>query len=125
MPTPNDNNKIECDVFIANININNFDEKEIKNKFSAFEFSKVNLTTEGETTILLGGCNIPKDAIELVQEALEEINRRKTTRQKDDIDDLFISKDNRNKKPINNNKPTARISSKDLDDLFADDDFWN
>lgn len=125
MPTPNDNNKIECDVFIANININNFDEKEIKNKFSAFEFSKVNLTTEGETTILLGGCNIPKDAIELVQEALEEINRRKTTRQKDDIDDLFISKDNRNKKPINNNRTTTRISSKDLDDLFADDDFWN
>lgn len=125
MPSTNSNNKIECDVFIANINKNDFDEDEIRSKFSPFEFSKVNLTTEGETTILLGGCNIPKDGIELVQEALEEINRRKISRQKDNLQDLLISKENRTGKPAKNDKTTTRISSKDLDDLFADDDFWN
>lgn len=128
MPQTNDSNKIDCDVLIANININDFDERDIKAKFNSFEFSKINLTTEGETTILLGGCNIPRDAIELVQEALEEINRRKISRQKDNIDDLYITKREDGRRVESDNtqsKPKGRISSQALDDLFADDDFWN
>lgn len=132
MPPLNDDRKIECDVFIANINTNDFDEKEIRRRFNSFEFSKINLTTEGETTILAGGCNIPKEAIELVQEALEEINRRKVLRRKDNLDDLLVQSNHNTKSQSSNAidsgnsiNRNARISSKDLDDLFADDDFWN
>lgn len=128
IPTSNkENGNIECDTLVATVNINDFKVEEIEKRFSAYEFKKINQTTEGDTIILLGGCDMPEDAIELTQEALKEVQKRKTMRKGRQKQNLIVEIDENDVQPKTESKNTkvpSRISSKDLNDLFADDSFW-
>jgi hypothetical protein len=113
----------ECDRMIGDINIDDFDIQKLKEEFECYEFSKFNENTDGETRILLGGCEMPKEAIELVREALKEIKNKKRKRVVQD--DLIIRTENASKKEEVKQETKGRLSSKDLNDMFADDSFWD
>lgn len=114
----------ECDIMVGNVNFNKFNLNDIRNEIEAYEFTKFNKNEEGESIIVLGGCDMPREAIELIKEALKEVKNRKRKRSvEEDLvirrnkpDDVIVEK--------NNTKANSRLSSKDLNDLFADDDFW-
>ena len=60
----------------------------------SFEFSKINVTDD-ESILMLSGCKIPRDIIELINEALKEtIEREKRFDDNNNDDDLFIKRDN-------------------------------
>ncbi|MGL5327954.1 MAG: hypothetical protein ACRDD7_01715 [Peptostreptococcaceae bacterium] len=129
VPTNEDGN-IECDVLVANINKNDFNVDVVKKRFIAYEFVKINEVEEGESVILVGGADMPKEAIELAQEALKEIQKRKSLRNKND--DLMVdmndmgtnsTMNNQQKSKTKNDEPD--FTSEDLNDLFADDSFWD
>ncbi|GCD12586.1 hypothetical protein [Clostridium tagluense] len=114
----------ECDKMIGDINTNDFSIKFIKEEFECYDFSKFNENTDNETKILLGGCEMPKETIDLVCEALKELKNKKRKRVVEE--DIIIKRN----KPTNASKkdevPTkSRITSSDLNELFADDSFWD
>ena len=115
---------LECEVLVATVNINDFRVDEIKEKIPAYSFSKINETTEGETIIVLGGCDIPTEPIELVQEALNELrNKARTKRNRSrDLKVGIVKDESQVKEEV---ATTSSLSSKEINDLFADDDFWN
>ena len=118
----------ECNVMIGNINTNIFDLQLIKSTFEAYDFTKFNHDATKSNIIVLGGCDLPTEGIELTKEALKELQRKK--KQRTIEDDLIIKrKDNDN---IENDEIAAikdstnsRLSSKDLNNIFADDNFWD
>lgn len=117
---------LKCKVMVANVNTNNFNAEEIKEKMSPDSFFKINKSNEGDTIIVLGGCEIPEAPIELIQEALSEIRNRKTS-EKPKAKTLKV-----NKKIVKNNdkekdeiKSKTSFSSKDLNEMFDDDSFWD
>ena len=113
---------LDCEVMVATVNVKDFDVAEIKNKISAYSFSKINETTEGDTIIVLGGCDIPTEPIELVQEALQEIKAKaKSKREKKNNLKVEIKHNN----SVKEETASVSLSSKDLNDLFADDSFWD
>ena len=115
----------ECDIAIGNINTNIFDMKVIKNEFEAYGFTKLIENQEGESIIVLGGCDMPKEAIELTKEALKETKNKKRRRV---IEDDEIVRRGHSEEEITEAKEKeakSKLSSKDLNDMFADDSFWN
>ncbi|HDR5083737.1 TPA: hypothetical protein QCR73_005695 [Bacillus anthracis] len=114
---------LECEVLVATVNTNYFNVEEIKDKIPAYSFNKINKTTEGDTIIVLGGCDIPSEPIELIQEALDEL-REKAKTKRTSKRNLRVSPKRVEGKKEEINQPST-LSSKDLNDLFDDDDFWN
>lgn len=113
----------DCDKIIGDININDFNVDDIKKQFNPYDFKKFNLKDEGETKILVSGCEMPKETIELVREAEKEIKNKKKRRIVQD--DLIIKTEKTDKKETNEQEIKGRLSSKDLDDMFKDDNFWD
>jgi hypothetical protein len=116
----------ECDVLIGNINKNKLSVEKIKEEFEVYDFIKFNENEDENSTLVLGGCEMPKTAVQLVKEALQEIKNKKKSRI---VEDDLIVKRSRNEEFITkieeNTVTKSKLSSKDLNDLFADDDFWN
>lgn len=116
---------LECEVLVGTININNFSVDGIKDRIPVYGFSKINEVTEGDSIIVLAGCEIPTEPIELVREALNEIRDRANTKRSrirnlkvDDVGGKYKTKNQ-----ISNS--ITPISSNDLSNLFDDDDFWD
>ncbi len=118
---------LECDILIGNLNINTVRMSDVKDEIESYEFTKFNEKLEGDSMILLGGCEMPKESIELVKEALKEVKNRKRRRVVEE--DLIVKKEKKEEKQVQQTEKSLedkpRLSSKDLNDLFADDDFWN
>lgn len=114
----------ECDIMVGNINTNSHNLNEIKGKFDAFDFVKFNEKTNGDSIVLLGGCEIPKEPIQLTKECLKEVRKRK--RERVIKEDLFVKinkdKDDEEVKP---SQTKSKLSSKDLKSMFNDDSFWD
>ena len=70
-----------------------YNEKELNRAIETFDVSKVN-ATDDESIIMLSGCKIPKEPIELINEALKETIEREKRFDNDNDDDLFIKRDN-------------------------------
>lgn len=116
----------ECDKMIGDINVDDFKINDIKEKIDCYDFSKFNENTDGETRILLSGCEMPKEAIELIKEALKEIKNKKKRRIVEE--DLIVNRDRFSKEPNKTSEvasTVSRVSSKDLNNMFADDSFWD
>lgn len=112
----------ECNDIIANINGDVFDLNVIKNKFDYYDFNKFN--TSGNTNVIvLGGCDMPNEAIELVKEALKEIRNRKRNRIKKE--DLIVKNTKTEEVKNDTQISPSKISSKMLDELFNNDSFWD
>lgn len=118
---------LECSVLVANVNTNHFNTDEIKEMFPAYEFSKVNETTEGDTVIVLGGCEIPTAPIELIQEALKELQEKAKGRVSNNKNLKVIKVGGETNKPETStqNQSVGIISSQDLNDIFDDDSLWD
>lgn len=113
----------ECDVMVGNINTKDFNLKTIRDEFEAFDFTKFNENEDGASIIVLGGLEMPKEAIELTREALKEIKNKKRTRVVEE--DLIVKRSRSHEEEIAVESTTkSKLSSKDLNNLFADDDFW-
>ncbi|HDK7176574.1 TPA: hypothetical protein PTV31_003191 [Clostridium botulinum] len=117
--------KFNCDGMIGNINKNDFDINSMKKDFEVYGFSKFNNGDDGNNVIVFGGCEMPKEAIELTKEALKEMKNKKSKRVVQD--DLIVQRENTNKNRLGEEEveTKSKLSSKDLDDLFADDNFWD
>jgi hypothetical protein len=115
----------DCNCMVGNINGESFSEKDIKSKFDIYDFNKFNVNTGGKSTLVLGGCDMPTEAIGLIQEALKETKEKK--RQRNVKQDVFVEVNNNSSKPkINTEEITeSKLSSKDLNDMFSDDSFWD
>lgn len=119
MPT-----NFDCSCMVGNINGESFDEKNIKSKFDIYDFNKFNTNTDGKSVLVLGGCDMPTEAIDLIQEALKETKEKK--RKRDVKQDVFVEVKNNAKAKVNNDEVTdSKLSSKDLNDMFNDDSFWD
>jgi hypothetical protein len=114
----------DCNCMVGNINGESFDEKGIKSKFDIYDFNKFNTNVNGKSTLVLGGCDMPTEAIDLIQEALKESKEKK--RKRDVKQDVFVEVKTNAKAKVNNNEVTdSKLSSKDLNDMFDDDSFWD
>lgn len=118
---------LDCDVMVGDINISNFKIPEIQDEIEVFGFKKFNEKTEGESLLLLGGCVMPTDAIELVQEASKELRRKKKQRS---IQENYIVRKHENQNDVIEDKEvktktSSKVTSEDLKAMFDDDDFWN
>lgn len=114
---------LECEVLVATVNTNDFNVSEIKNKIPSYSFSKINETTEGDTIIVLGGCDIPTEPIELVQEALDELKAKARTKREKRANLKVATKTIYN--TVKEEQTSTTLSSKDLNEMFADDSFWD
>ena len=112
---------------VANVNTNFFNTDEIKEMFPAYEFSKVNETTEGDSIIVLGGCEIPTAPIELIQEALKELQEKAKGRVSNNKNLKVIKVGGETNKPeiSTSHQGIGIISSQDLNDIFDDDSLWD
>lgn len=115
--------ELESDVVVGNINTEDFSIPEIKSEIMAYDFSKFSKKTEGNSLLLLGGCIMPTEAIELVSESLEELDKRRSKRKVEE--DIVIKRKKREVEEVKEEVGVSRISSKDLEDIFADDSFWD
>ncbi|WP_133014933.1 hypothetical protein [Clostridium cuniculi] len=113
---------LECDVLIGNINSESHSLADIREKIECYDFSKFNTKTEGDSLLLIGGCIMPTEAIELVQESLEDLKNRRNRRQREE--EVVIT---RNKKEtVKKEKETSsRVTAEDLDAMYEDDSFWD
>ena len=118
---------LECSVLVANVNTTHFSADEIKEMFPAYEFSKVNETTEGDTIIVLGGCEIPTAPIELIQEALKELNEKAKGRVSNhkNLKVIKVGEETNEVKIDASHQGIGVISSQDLNDIFDDDSLWD
>lgn len=116
---------LECEVLVATVNTNLFSVEKIKEKIPAYSFSKINETTEGDTIIVLGGCEVPTEPIELAQEALNEI-RVKARTKREKRKNLKVSTSSNSSNEVKREiATTSSLTSKDLNEMFADDEFWD
>jgi hypothetical protein len=115
----------DCNCMVGNVNGNSFNEKEIKSKFDIYAFNKFNINSDGKSTLVLGGCDLPNEAIGMIKEALNECREKK--RKRTVKQDVFVEVKNDTENNKTNTEETydSKISSKDLNDMFDDDDFWN
>lgn len=101
----------QCKQMLGNIN-EVYNEKELNRAIETFDVSKVN-ATDDESIIMLSGCKIPKEPIELINEALKETIEREKRFDNDNDDDLFIKRDNiEPKETINESYPDNEKSQK-------------
>lgn len=114
---------LECDVLIGNINKNSHSLNDIREKIQCFDFSKFNSKEEGDSLLLIGGCLMPTELIELVQESLDDLKNRKKRRQRDE--DIVIRRKDKKEETEEKTESSSRVTAKDLEDMYNDDSFWD
>lgn len=117
---------LECDILIGNINTENYGVSNIKKHIECYDFSKFHTKNTGGSMILLNGCIMPTEAVELVQESLKEISNRRKRRSTEN--EVIIRKKQVEVEPKITKQAevvASRVSAKDLDDMFNDDSFWD
>lgn len=115
---------LSCDVMVGSIS-ENFNKKDIEKKFQPFDFSKINESASNNSILVIGGCSMPKEAIELIQEAKRDIENRKKSRVVEDINELKIRSSSNNKKNEKVDNTSSKVSSDELNAMFEDDSFWD
>jgi len=115
----------ECDVVVGSINTKSHNLSEIKDTFEAFELNKFNTKEDGDSFIVLGGCEIPTEPIQLIKECLKEVKKRKRDRV---VQDDLIVRTAKPKEIIENPelKPSkSKLTADDLRAMQKDDSFWD
>lgn len=120
--------KLECNILVGKIN-NKFSKKEIEDEFQGYDFRKINTIDSNskdkiKNMLILGGCDMPREAIDLIKEAKKDIEKRKNSRLSEDIDDLKI-RTVKKEKFEKFEQTNSKMESDEINDLFNDDDFWN
>ena len=124
LPKPSDEDNIiyQCKKLIANVN-KIYNKNELTSMIEIFDDYKINTTYDEDTMIIMSGCKIPKEPIELIKEALEEIENRVDSSYDDFDDDLFIEtkkEDIESKEPVKKKKST-RMTKEELMEFLSDD----
>lgn len=116
---------LDCDVAVGDINTHNYKLPDIQEEIEIYGFKKFKEKQDGNTLLLLGGCIMPTDAIDLVQEALKELKRRK--RQRNVQEDYIVRRQSNNivADEIEYVKQNSKVTANDLKAMFEDDDFWD
>lgn len=111
-------------MLVGNINTDIFDLEVIKKGFKAYEFTKFNEIKKNSNNILvLSGLEMPRNCIELTQEALKEAQEKKKT--KIVQQDLIVKRSTEQKTESNNSNTPSRLSGQELNNIFSDDNFWD
>lgn len=121
----------DCDYMGAVLSKNGYSTEELRHKFEVYNTDYCG-TSDKQNLVVLSGLSIPKDGIELIQMALQDLNERKSNRNKNDENDLYIAIDKINlKETIKNEKkkPTDKVesssmSSSTLSEILSDN-FWD
>lgn len=129
-------NSYDCKYLGVSVKRDDFYAEDFKGKFDTLEAPYCGYNKE-ENLLLLSGLSMPKDAIEIIQTAYKDAERREQEKQKMAIDeDLLINinedndtnanENNIRNNSVNNTKTEVKstISSKELNNLF-DDEFWD
>lgn len=120
---------LECNILVGKIN-DTFSKKDIESKFQGYDFRKINVVNDADSKdriknmLILGGCDMPKEAIDLIKEAKKDIQKRKNSRITEDLDDLKI-RTVKKEKSEKHEQSNSKMEADELNDLFNDDDFWN
>lgn len=116
-----ENNHLECDSIVGDLS--NLSQETINDQIDVYGFSKYNKNDESNfNLLLLGGCDTPKDVIMLMKEALRESKKKKRSRISEEDIIVKIDKEDKSEKSVTQQ---GRLSSKDIDAIYNDDDFWN
>lgn len=121
MPT-----NFDCDKIIGDINITKHSFKDIRQEYEGYDFSKFNQNNDGETKLLLSGCRMPKEVIDLMTEALDEIQTKKKKKANNRNDDNLVIDidDKKENKTSNHDNVGNRMDGNQLNNMFKDNDFW-
>lgn len=110
----------DCNVLMATFDEDSYNKDNFRGKFNVLSVDKYDYNDEDRNIIVLGGCKMPNEAIELIELQLKEIEKKKKALEDDE--DLII--DIGNSKPrIQKNK--NKITPKDIKDMLSDDNFWD
>jgi hypothetical protein len=115
--------KISCTHMIANINSTKFNPNIIQQQFKGSMFTKINTKNEGSTIIVLGGCNMPIEERDLINEALNESLDNK--KEMNNIDDLKIINEFNEETKANKDIIQEKGIDEDLNNIFANPNFWD
>lgn len=96
----------DCDYLMASFIESDYTKEDAKDLFEVFELDKYDYNDENNI-IVLGGVEMPKDYIELIDMALKELKKKKRQRKRDD-DDLLLELDDNNIKEKTENKPKTK-----------------
>lgn len=110
----------DCNVLMATFDEDTYNKNDFRGKFNVLSMDKYDYNDDGRNIIVLGGCKIPSESIELIQMQLNEIEKKKKML----IDDEDLIIDMGVTKP-KNNKVKNKITAKDIKDMLNDDNFWD
>ena len=116
---------LSCTHFIANINSSKFNPNIIEQYFKGAKttFTKVNVKNEGSTVIVLGGCDMPTEERDLINEALNEsIN---TNESKNETNNLKIRNEYKEELSPTKDDSLQEETNEDLNKIFANPNFWD
>ena len=125
LPKINENGSViyQCKKLVANIN-KNYNVKELTSIIEIFDDYKINTSYDKDTIIVMSGCKIPKEPIELIKGALDDIKSRNKDFDNDEDDLLVdIEKDKPKEQQPVKKKKSSRMTKEELDAFLSDDLF--
>lgn len=107
-------------VVLADLNTDSHLEEDLIEMFPNVRFKKIQTKQNGDSIILLAGCTIPAEPIELVNESLKETNSAIGDRPIQEEINFKIHKKERVKEE---KRASSNLNEKELD-IFSDPSFW-
>lgn len=122
IPEISPNGKFECDFLMASFDSETeIDKNSYKGAFEVYELDKYDYNDEGKNMIVLGGVEMPKDYIELVNMELASLQEKKNKRNIIN-DDLMIENEVKPKVEVKKKKAMSR---KQLNNLMKNTNLWD
>ena len=118
----NENGTFECDFAMVSVDSESgIDKNSFKGFFEVYDLDKYDYNDEGKNMIVLGGVELPKDYIELIDMELATLKEKRSNR---DIfsDDLIVENDVKVKTTPKKKKAMSR---KQLNNLMKNTNLWD
>ena len=107
-------------VLIGNVNTDAHEISDLTETIPNTQFKKTATKTIGNSTVVLAGCTIPSEAIEIVNESLKELNNSSKSKVEQEDINFTIVKEKKEKEV----KRTSSVVNKDELSALNDDSFW-
>lgn len=104
----------DCDYLGINLKIDGYDPSEVSKLFEVYRSTYITYNDKNNI-VVLGGCETPTESIKLVKMALEDKNKRKSSRSKKRSVIIELDTDGKEKQ-----EELDVLNDSELNDLFED-----